>query len=317
MERQDQEAAVRIYRMMRLIRRAEEETASVYPSDKIKSPVHLSIGQEFVAVGVCDLLRHDDMIVPGYRGHAAYIAKGGDLPGMIAEMYGKDAGCARGRGGSMHLVDMAAGILGASAVVGTGIPVATGAALAAKRRSPGRAVVCFLGDGATEEGCFAESVNFAALHKLPILYVCENNGYAIHEPLSKRWATDRLCERIATYGVPAEKISDGDVFSVRNAAGKALERIRAGEGPAFLEVLCYRWREHVGPAEDYDQGYRDRNDLLPWIDNDQIERLGRALPAAERNAVDVAVEEQVSAAFAFAEAASFPDPDALEAYTYA
>jgi TPP-dependent pyruvate/acetoin dehydrogenase alpha subunit len=307
----------RLYRMLRLIRRTEEETARVYPTDKIKSPVHLSIGQEFIAAGVCDLLETGDMVAPGYRGHAAYIAKGGDLGAMIAEMYGKDAGCARGRGGSMHLVDMAAGVLGASAVVGTGIPVATGVALAAKKRRTGAVVVCFLGDGASEEGCFAESLNFAALHRLPILYVCENNGYAIHEPLSKRWATDRLCERVATYGIPAEKITDGDIFTVRAAAGRALTYVRAGEGPAFLEVLCYRWREHVGPAEDYDQGYRDRADLIPWLENDPAEKLGRALDPATRSGIDADVETAVAAAFAFAEAAPFPDPDTLEAYTYA
>jgi TPP-dependent pyruvate/acetoin dehydrogenase alpha subunit len=317
MQHSDPVLTERLYRMLRLIRRAEEETARVYPTDKIKSPVHLSIGQEFIAAGVCDLLKADDFVAPGYRGHAAYIAKGGDLQAMIAEMYGKDAGCARGRGGSMHLVDMAAGVLGASAVVGTGIPVATGVALAAKRRKTGAVVVCFLGDGASEEGCFAESLNFAALHKLPILYVCENNGYAIHEPLSKRWAADRLCERVATYGIPVEKIADGDVFTVRAATERALAHVRGGNGPAFMETLCYRWREHVGPAEDYDQGYRDRADLIPWLENDQVEKLGRLLDPATRAGVDAAVEAEVAAAFAFAEAAPFPDPDTLEAFTYA
>lgn len=312
-----QETLRRLYHMLRLIREVEEEVARVYPSDKIKSPVHLSIGQEFVTVGVCDLLGPEDAVSPGYRGHAAYIAKGGDLPAMIAEMYGKDAGCARGRGGSMHLVDMAAGVLGASAVVGTGIPVATGVALAARRGRRNGVVVCFLGDGASEEGCFAESLNFAALHRLPILYVCENNGYAIHEPLSKRWATDRLCERVETWGIPATRVSDGDVFSVRQAAETALAAIRSGHGPAFIEVVCYRWREHVGPNEDYDQGYRSRADLLPWIENDQVARLAAMLPPDQRQAVDDAVARQVAEAFAFAEASPFPDPNDLEAFTYA
>lgn len=307
----------RLYHMLRLIREVEEEVARVYPSDKIKSPVHLSIGQEFVAAGVCDLLTPNDTVAPGYRGHAAYIAKGGDLPGMIAEMYGKDTGCARGRGGSMHLVDMAAGVLGASAVVGTGIPVATGVALAAKRQGNGRAVVCFLGDGATEEGCFPESLNFAALQRLPILYVCENNGYAIHEPLSKRWATDRLCERVATWGIPAVKIADGDVFSVRDAAERAVTAIRAGDGPHFMEVTCYRWREHVGPAEDYDQGYRSRDALRPWQENDQVDRLAGMLAPETRRVVDEQVAAQVAQAFALAEAAPFPDPADLEIFTYA
>lgn len=307
----------RLYRLLRLIRHVEEEVARVYPTDKVRSPVHLSIGQEFVAVGVCDVLQPSDLVGPGYRGHAAYIAKGGDLPAMIAEMYGKDTGCSRGRGGSMHLIDMNAGVLGASAVVGTGIPVATGFALAAKRRRTGQAVVCFLGDGATEEGCFAESLNFAALHALPILFVCENNGYAIHEPLSKRWATDRLCERVATYGIPASRIDDGDVFTVRDAAERAVAAIRAGGGPAFLEVTCYRWREHVGPAEDFDQGYRARADLTPWLDNDQVARLGALLTPERRGAIDDDVVATTAAAFAFAEASPFPDSQGLEMFTHA
>lgn len=313
----DPAAVERLYRQLRLIRNVEEEVARVYPSDKIKSPVHLSIGQEFVAVGVCDVLRPADMVSPSYRSHAAYIAKGGDLPAMIAEMYGKAGGCAGGRGGSMHLADMKAGVLGASAVVGAGVPVATGYALAAKRRRLDQVVVCFLGDGASEEGCFAESMNFAALHRLPILYVCENNGYAIHEPLSKRWATDRLCERVETWGVPAARVADGDVFSVRAAAAQAVDRILAGGGPAFIEAICYRWREHVGPNEDYDQGYRPRAELAPWLENDPVDRLGRLLPPDRKTTVDAAVAAAVADAFAFAEAGPFPDPADLESLTYA
>lgn len=185
----------RIYKSLRLIRRAEEEVARIYPSDKIKSPVHLSIGQESVAVGVCDVLGPKDAVSGTYRGHATYLAKGGSLKGMIAEMYGKDTGCARGKGGSMHLIEAKANVLGSSAVVGTTIPIAMGWALAAKMRKSGAVIAAFLGDGATEEGAFYESLNFASLHKLPIIFVCENNGYAIHTPLSKRWATEHLCQR--------------------------------------------------------------------------------------------------------------------------
>ena len=169
----------RIYRSLRLIRRAEEEVARIYPSDKTASPVHLSIGQEAVAVGVCDVLEPDDVVSPTYRGHAAYLAKGASLRGLFAELYGKATGTAHGKGGSMHLIDMQHNVLGASAVVGTTIPVALGFALAFKRTQSNRVVVAFFGDGATEEGVFTESLNFAALHKLPILFVCENNFSAI------------------------------------------------------------------------------------------------------------------------------------------
>src|SRR5882757_5359429 len=165
----------RIYRALRRIRRVEEEIARIYPSDKIKSPVHLSIGQEAVSVGVCDVLRADDAVSPTYRGHAAFLAKGGSVRGLMAELYGKASGVAGGKGGSMHLIDMSHHVLGTSAVVGTTIPIAVGHALAFKRTGSDRVVASFFGDGATEEGVFTESLNFASLHKLPILFVCENN----------------------------------------------------------------------------------------------------------------------------------------------
>lgn len=307
----------RVYRALRLIRVVEEEVARVYPTDVIKSPVHLSIGQEFVSVGVCDVLEPRDHVSITYRGHAAYLAKGGDLRAMIAEMYGKKAGCAQGRGGSMHLVDAAAGVIGASAVVGTSIPVAAGYALAAKRRKTGGVVACFIGDGATEEGCFAETLNFAALHALPVLFVCENNGYAIHEPLSKRWATDRLCERVATYGVSARRIADGDVFSVRDAAAQAVAAMRAGGGPAFLEVACYRWREHVGPNEDFNQGYRSVDEMTPWAERDEVARLAAMLPQETVDAVEAEIAATVADAFTYAENQPFPAPEDLYDHVYA
>jgi len=311
------ETVTRLYRQLRLIRVLEEEVARVYPTDKIKSPVHLSIGEEFVSVGVCDVLDRRDHVSMTYRGHAAYIAKGGDMAAMVAEMYGKKAGCAQGRGGSMHIVDTAAGVIGASAVVGTNIPIAAGYALAAKRKRTGGVVACFFGDGASEEGCLAETLNFAALHRLPVLFVCENNGYAIHEPRSKRWATDRLCERVATYGMPAHKITSGDVFEVRARAEDAVRAMRDGAGPAFLEVDCYRWQEHVGPNQDYDQGYRPEAELIPWIENDQVPRLARMLDPALVERIDAEVRSAVAAAFAFAEETPFPDPEDLYDHVYA
>lgn len=312
-----QETVTRLYRQLRLIRVLEEEIARVYPTDKIKSPVHLSIGQEFVSVGVCDVLEPRDHVSITYRGHAAYIAKGGDMAAMVAEMYGKKAGCAQGRGGSMHLVDSRAGVIGGSAVVGTNIPIAAGFALAARRKGTGGVVACFFGDGASEEGCLAETLNFAALHRLPVLFVCENNGYAIHEPRSKRWASDRLCERAASYGMPAHRIAGGDVFEVRARAEEAVGAMRAGGGPVFLEVDCYRWQEHVGPNRDYDQGYRSEAELIPWIENDQVPRLARLLDPAEAGRIDAEVDAAVAAAFAFAEQTPFPDPEDLYDHVYA
>jgi pyruvate dehydrogenase E1 component alpha subunit len=301
----------RIYRSLRQIRRAEEEIARVYPSDKIKSPVHLSIGQESVAVGVCDVLRPDDVVSPTYRGHAAYLAKGAPMRGLFAELYGKATGVAGGKGGSMHLIDMTHNVTGASAVVGTTIPIAVGFALTFKRMHNDRVAVAFFGDGATEEGVFAECLNFASLHKLPILFVCENNFYAIHTPITRRWATQRLCERIETYGIPAHCIEDGDVFKLRETAGGAIARLRRGEGPEFIECRSYRWLEHVGPNEDFDAGYRARSEQEPWLRNDQVVRVGALLPPDRRAAIDLEIEQEIEDAVAFAESSPFPEASAL------
>jgi pyruvate dehydrogenase E1 component alpha subunit len=307
----------RLYRSLRLIRRAEEEVARIYPSDKIKSPVHLSIGQEAVSVGVCDVLRLEDAVAPTYRGHAAYLAKGGSLRGLMAEMYGKVTGVAGGKGGSMHLIDKSHNVLGASAVVGTTIPLAVGYALAQKRTKTDNVSVAFFGDGATEEGVFAESLNFAALQKLPILFVCENNYYAIHTPLTRRWATNRLCERVATYGMPAHQVANGDVLKLRELASEAVARMRKGEGPAFIECQTYRWREHVGPNEDFDQGYRAREDLHTWMKEDQVDRVGKMLVDDRRAAIDSDIELEISDAIAFAEQSPFPTIEKLYTNVFA
>jgi pyruvate dehydrogenase E1 component alpha subunit len=306
-----------IYRKLQLIRRAEEEVARIYPSDKIKSPVHLSIGQEAVAVGVCDPLWDDDVVSGTYRSHAAYIAKGGGLPELFAELYGKDTGCCRGKGGSMHLIAMDQFVLGTSAVVGTTVPIAVGYSMALKWEGRRRLVAAFFGDGATEEGVFSESLNFAALHKLPVLFVCENNGYAIHTPLSKRWATNRLCERVATYGIPAHRVEDSDVLALWHIASEAYANIRQGGGPVFIECQTYRWKEHVGPSGDYDAGYRTQEELRPWIERDQVRIIGQKIPPAVKAAIDAEIEGAIAAAIEFAENSPFPDAEELHTHVYA
>jgi TPP-dependent pyruvate/acetoin dehydrogenase alpha subunit len=307
----------RIYRALRLIRRVEEEVARIYPTDKVKSPVHLSIGQEAVAVGVCDVLRADDVTTMSYRGHATYLAKGGDLRAMIAELYGKVTGCGRGKAGSMHLVDMANGVVGASAVVATTIPLGLGYALALKREGKDRVVASFFGDGATEEGVFAESVNFAALKRLPILFVMEDNGYAIHIPRSKRWATERIEERMRSYGLATYAVADGDVFAIRAAAEEAVAGMRAGAGPAFLACKTCRWGEHVGPGEDLEADYRSHHELARWKANDQVNVVGQLLGADQRHRLDAEIEAEIADAFAFAEATPFPGPEELHEHVFA
>jgi TPP-dependent pyruvate/acetoin dehydrogenase alpha subunit len=308
----------RLYRKMRLIRRAEEATAHIYPSDKIKSPVHLAIGQEQNAVAICDNLKPDDVVGGTYRSHAVYLAKGGDLSGMFAEMYGKDTGCARGKGGSMHLVDMKANVLGSSAVVGTNIPIVAGYALAMKREGKGRVAVAFFGDGASEEGCFYETLNFAALHALPMLFVCENNFYAIHEPISKRRAKpENICTISEALGVPAHRVADGDIFALHELSENALARIRNGEGPELLECHGYRWREHVGPNEDYSAGYREREEAIWWMENDQLKRLTEIMPNEELAKIDIEIEAAIAKAIDFAENSPFPESEELWRDVYA
>jgi TPP-dependent pyruvate/acetoin dehydrogenase alpha subunit len=307
----------RLYRSLLCIRRVEEEVARIYPSDKIKSPVHLAIGQEAISVGVCDVLRPDDVVAGTYRSHAVYLAKGGDLRRMLAEMYGKVTGCARGKGGSMHLIGMDRLMLGASAVVGTTIPLTTGYALALQREARDRIAVSFFGDGATEEGCFYESLNFAKLHNLPILFVCENNGYAIHEPVAKRWGATDLCRRVAGFGVPALRIENSDVLEIRAAAAEAIGRIRAGGGPEMLECKTYRWREHVGPNEDFDQDYRNERERDPWLRQDQVPRLAAMLPEPTRARIAAEIEAAIIDAIRFAEDSPFPSIDELQAHVYA
>ena len=302
----------RIYRSLFRIRRVEEEVARVYPTDVIKSPVHLSIGQESVSVGLCEALRPDDAAFGTYRSHALYLAKGGDLRAMIAELYGKATGCAGGKGGSMHMIDVAAGVFGSSAVVGTTIPHAVGYAYAVKLRREPRVVACVFGDGALDEGVFYESLNFAALKRLPVLFVCENNGYAIHTHQRLRQRVPDTCARVAALGIPSERIDDGDVLRIAERAAAAVLAMRGGEaGPRFLECMTYRWKEHVGPGDDWNLGYRDRSEAEPWIRNDQVAKLAASIDPALRKSIEAAVEAEITDAFAFAERSPFPGPDAL------
>ncbi|MBI1918313.1 MAG: thiamine pyrophosphate-dependent dehydrogenase E1 component subunit alpha [Planctomycetes bacterium] len=297
--------SARLYRLLYRIRRVEEEIARVYPTDRIRSPVHLSIGQEAVSVGVCEALEPRDVVFGTYRGHALYLARGGDLRRMIAELYGKATGCTKGKGGSMHLIAPERGVMGMSAVVGTTIANAAGYAYALKFRREPAIIASFFGDGATEEGVFAETLNFAVLKRLPILFVCENNQYAIHTHQSRRQGTPAICQRARAFGMPAEQV-DGDLTGLIQRAREVVAEVRAGGGPAFLEVMTYRWREHVGPGFDYHLGFRDEGEAAPWIVADPVARLAAELRPTERARIESEVAEEIADAFAFAEASPFP-----------
>jgi TPP-dependent pyruvate/acetoin dehydrogenase alpha subunit len=300
-----------LYRSLYRIRRVEEEIARVYPSDKIKSPVHLSIGQEAVSVGVCAALEPPDVVYGTYRGHALYLARGGDLQEMIAELYGRATGCTRGKGGSMHLIAPECGVMGTSAVVGTTIANAVGHAYSLRYRRRPAIVASFFGDGATEEGVLAESLNFAVLKRLPILFICENNGYAIHTRQDRRQGQPAICERARAHGLPAERLDGNDLLDLVGRSRDVVPRVRAGEGPWFFEVLTYRWREHVGPGSDYHLGYRNEDEAAPHIANDPVRSLAEKLDPGERATIEAAVEKEIATAFAFAETSPFPGAEEL------
>lgn len=310
------------YKAMLLIRKFEEKLAEIYPTDAVKSPVHLSIGQEAVAVGVCEALEEQDLISNTYRCHATHIAKGGDLNKMMAELYGKKDGCAGGKAGSMHLVEIDSGIIGASAVVGSTIPVAAGYALALKKENQknqqNRILVCMFGDGATEEGCFSETINFAALHKLPMIFICENNGLAIHNPITRRWANQDICTRIATYNIPTKRVSSGDVFEIYAETKKIVEEIRMqGEGPYFMEIATYRYKEHVGPTEDLNEEYRDLAEYKKWQELDQIDLFAKELPAEIVAEIQQEVKQEIADAMQYAENSPYPAAEELYKNIYA
>lgn len=293
----------RLFRAALRIRLVEERIVQLYPSDKIQSPVHLSIGQEAVAVGICDALAPTDLLFSSYRGHAFYLAKGGDLNGFFAELYGKATGVSGGKAGSMHLAAPEVGFQGCSAIVASSIPHAVGAALAARRLGKEQRVVAVFGDGATEEGVFHESLNFAALRKVPVILVCENNAFAVHSSLAARQAY-RIAELPALYGIPYARIEAGhDFVAVRDGFRAAVD---GRTGPVFIEVTTHRHREHVGVAEDFDAGYRARREKDAW---DALDPLVQDTASAD--ACRDAINAEIDAAVAFAEASPWPGPDEL------
>jgi TPP-dependent pyruvate/acetoin dehydrogenase alpha subunit len=306
----------RLYRALYRIRRLEEEIARAYPGDNIKSPVHLSIGQEAVSVGICEALEPQDIVFGTYRGHALYLAKGGDMRRMVAELYGKATGCTAGKGGSMHLIDVERGVMGTSAVVGTTIANAVGCAYALRYRRQRAIVASFFGDGATEEGVFSESLNFAGLKNLPILFICENNQYAIHTHQSRRQATPAICERARALGVPAERLDGNDMPALVGRAAALVKEVRNGGGPAFFEIMTYRWREHVGPGEDYHLGYRTEAEAAPWQACDALPRMAEKVDPRQRFRLEQEVEEEIAEALAFAEESPFPQAGELRSHVF-
>ncbi len=301
------QTALQLFQTMLFIRLFEEKIISYYPEQEMKTPVHLCIGQEAIPAGVCAHLQAPDTIFSTHRNHGHCLAKGMDVKKLLAEFYGKQTGCCGGRGGSMHPADPTCGILGTSAIVGGSIPLAVGAAWASSMQGTTDVSVAFFGDGASEEGTFHESLNFAALKKIPVIFLCENNSYATASHCSSRQPQNvSISDKAHGYGLPGFQIDGNDVLEVYRVAGEAVTRARKGQGPTLIEAATFRWMAHVGPVDDTKTGHRPAPELASWkkkcpvqqfqqllldkklITNDQLEQL--------RHNIDLELEAAVSAA---------------------
>ncbi len=302
------------------IRMVEEQIAARYPEQQMRCPVHLSIGQEAPSAAFSKVAERGDLAVSTHRGHAHYLAKGGNLNRMIAELYGKETGCSRGVGGSMHLIDTNAGFMGTSAIVGNSIPVGVGLALALQTKGIQQAACVFFGDGATEEGSFYESLNFAALRQLPVLFLCENNQYSVYTALDQRQPPDRrIVEVSRSLGVKSFEVDGHSATESYRVLTDVLPRVRAGGGPALIEFSTHRYLEHCGPNDDEHLGYRQPGELSVWRDRDPIDSLIRDSGATHEIVTEMRglIAQEIDEAFEFAKVSRFPDPDSLQGLLYA
>lgn len=301
-----------LFAMLR-IRRVQERIESYYLQDEMKTPVHLCVGQEAVAVGICAALKKDDYISSNHRSHGHYLAKGGDLKALIAELHCKKDGCSKGYGGSMHLVDTSVGHLGSSSIVGGGIPIGTGLGLANKMNGAKRVSAVFFGDGAADEGVLYESINFAMLKTLPVVYVLENNHWSVCSHISARKAGDNIFHQASPDLLMTRKIDGNDILTVYQTALEAVEHARRGLGPAFIECETYRMLGHAGCESQDPEGYRDPAEVEAWkkkcpVDNFRNMLLAEAaLTAADIAAADKKIETEIDDAFAFAKSSPLPE----------
>ncbi len=310
------EALKRMY----LIRHFEEGAEDSYTRGLIHGTMHLSIGQEASAMATCIELTDNDKITSTHRGHGHCIAKGADVGRMFAEFFGKETGYCHGRGGSMHIADVKTGNLGANGIVGGGLPIAVGAALSAKRLGKSDVTVCFFGDGANNEGAFHESLNMASVWKLPVIFVCENNGYGMSTSTARSTAVERISDRAVAYSMPGITVDGNDFSAVAEAMHLAIARARAGEGPSLVENLTYRWRGH---SKSDRNRYRTKEEIEMWMGRDPIVRFRAELIAhgitddAGADAIEAAAVADMEAGIAFAKASPAPDVSEVTRYVYA
>ncbi len=306
-----------MYSTMLRIRLFEEKIVELYPEQEMKCPVHLYIGQEAVATGVMANLEKRDYVFSNHRGHGHCIAKGTDMKSMMAEFYGRVTGCSRGKGGSMHLVDVENGILGTSAIVGGGIPHAVGAALASRLKGEDRVSVVFFGDGAVDQGTFYESMNFASLKRLPVVFVCENNFYATNSPQTARHPTCQVAATASSYGMEGACVDGNDVLSVYRASREAVLRARRGDGPTLIEAVTYRWKGHVGPDCDHEKGCRPKAELVEWMERCPVKVFKKYLLESgvvneeELSRIQGEIEKEIEEAVEFAKKSPLPEGEEL------
>ena len=306
-----------LFFVMIKIRKVEEKIAQLYPQQEMRCPVHLCIGQEAIPVGVCKNLKSDDVVFCSHRSHGYYIALEGDLKALIAELYGKYTGCTKGKGGSQHLAAPETGLLGSSAIVAGTIPIAVGAALSFAMQKKSNVAIVDFGDGAIDEGVFYESLNFAALKKLPVIFICENNFYATHAHLSVRQAKNNIFQKAKVFGVSGIRIDGNNVIEVFRACKDAVKRARLGKGPTLLECRSYRWLEHVGPNYDYSLGYRTKKELKAWMKKCPIKMFQEFLlrkgliRKSEITQTLEKINQEIKEAVSFAKESTFPSSEEL------
>jgi TPP-dependent pyruvate/acetoin dehydrogenase alpha subunit len=303
-----------MYVTMVKIRKFEEKVAElVTPPKEIICPCHLYIGEEAVATGVCSALRKDDYVFSTHRSHGHYIAKGGDIRALMAEFYGKATGCSKGRGGSMHVASSDMGLPGSSAIVAGTIPIAVGVALAFSMQKRDTVSVVFFGDGGANEGVFYESLNFAALKKLPVVFVCENNLYSTHMPISACLADTNIYKKAEVFRMPGIRVDGNNVVEVFRVTKRAVELARQGRGPTLIECMTYRWRGHVGSYDDLDKGLRSKEELDYWMNRCPIRAFEgfllnyAVISESEKIQIYENIEKEIEAAVAFAKESPYPD----------
>lgn len=304
-----------LYKKLYLIRKSEETIIRYYPENGMKTPMHMSMGGEAIAVGVCQALDPGDHLLCSYRSHSLYLAKSGKTENFFAEMYGKGTALQKGKAGSMHLCDPETGFMGASAIVGSHIPVAVGVAYANKMHKNGKVAVAFFGDGAIDEGVFWESINAACLMKLPIMFVCEDNGFAVHNPAAQRHGYDSISDIVSKFKCDVLSDDSTDVEKLYNLAAQARENIIKNQRPCFLHLKYYRYLEHVGINPDFEAGYRSRDEFEKWAQRDPVkiqrEKLLKLGQGKEVLKIEGGINAEVGNAVKAAKLAPFADVSEL------